>query len=115
MPTWRTRLSTLADQAVRAWPATLALALTLLLFTWTLGTPRYGAPDEIAHTTKAYGTAHRQTIGAPDPDHGSVVRIFTVPTGLTTGDPCFAFHSDINASCTTSNEDPTLVGYGTSA
>ena len=57
MPTWRTRLSTLGDQAVRAWPATLAVALTVLLFTWAMGTPRYGAPDEIAHTTKAYGTA----------------------------------------------------------
>src|SRR3954449_13355709 len=51
------RSTTLSDQAIRCWPACLAIALTLMLCTWAIGVPRYGAPDELAHTVKAYGTA----------------------------------------------------------
>lgn len=116
MPNRRMRPATIIEQAVRAWPATLAFALTLLLCTWAVGVPRYGAPDEVSHTTKAYGTAHRQTIGSPVPDDGKVVRYFTVPAGLVSGDAaCFAFHSDINASCAATSNDSTLVAYGTTA
>lgn len=112
----RIRLTTsISDQAVRAWPATLALALTLLICTWVFGVPRYGAPDEVAHTTKAYGTAHGQTIGSPVPDLSPLTRYFNVPAGMITGDPCFAFHSDVTAACAVVNNDPQIIQYATSA
>ena len=107
--------SSISDQAVRAWPATLALAIILLVCTWVFGVPRYGAPDEVAHTTKAFGTAHGQTIGSPALDRSPLTRYFIVPAGMITGDPCFAFNSDVTAACAVVNDDPHLTQYATSA
>jgi Predicted membrane protein (DUF2142) len=108
--------STISEGAVRAWPATLAVALTTLVCTWVFGVPRYGAPDEVAHTTKAYGTVHGETIGSPVPDgQSALIRYFDVPAGLITGEPCFAFHSDINALCSAAFDDPQIVQYATTA
>ena len=112
----RTRLSDqISDQAVRAWPATLAVAITALLCTWVFGVPRYGAPDEVAHTAKAYGTAHGETIGSPVPAASPLIRYFDIPAGLASGEPCFAFHSDVNASCAVAIHDPHMIQYGTTA
>ncbi len=105
----------ISGPAVRAWPATLAVAITALLCTWVFGVPRYGAPDEVAHTTKAYGTAHGETIGSPVPEASPLIRYFDIPAGLITGDPCFAFHSDVNASCAVAINDPRMIQYATTA
>jgi hypothetical protein len=117
MPNRRGRLtSSISDQAVRAWPATLALVLTTLLCTWAFGMPRYGAPDELSHTVKAYGTAHGETIGSPVPDVSPLTRYFDTPAGLLTGDPaCFAFDAELIASCAIATNDPHIIQYGTSA
>src|SRR4051794_10446777 len=110
------RSTTLSDQAIRCWPACLAIALTLMLCTWAIGVPRYGAPDELAHTVKAYGTAHGETIGSAVPDGSPLTRYFDVPAGLLTGDPgCFAFYPQLNASCSIAANDPRIIQYATSA
>jgi hypothetical protein len=116
MPHRRVRFpSSISDAAGRAWPATLAIALTTLLCTWVFGVPRYGAPDEVAHTTKAYGTAHGESIGSPVPDASPLIRYFDIPAGLLTGEPCFAFHPDVTASCAVAVNDPHMIQYATTA
>jgi Predicted membrane protein (DUF2142) len=87
----------------------------VLLCTWAVGVPRFGAPDEVAHTVKAYGTAHGQTIGAPIPGESPLTRSFDVPAGLISGGPCFAFHSEISATCAVATQDSTTVKNGSSA
>ena len=113
----RIRLSSsITDGAVRAWPATLAVVLTTLVCTWVFGVPRYGSPDELDHTAKAYGTAHRQTIGSPVPDASPLLRYFVVPAGLISGAPnCFAFYPDINASCSVAVDDRHMTQIDTAA
>ncbi|MEP7112242.1 MAG: DUF2142 domain-containing protein [Ilumatobacteraceae bacterium] len=116
MPNRRIRLSsTITAGAVRSWAPTLALALATMLCTWVFGVPRYGAPDEIAHTTKAYGTAHGETIGSPVPDNSPLIRYFDVPAEMISGDACFAFHPEVNASCAITVKDPRIISYATTA
>ncbi|HEX2785077.1 MAG TPA: DUF2142 domain-containing protein, partial [Ilumatobacteraceae bacterium] len=108
--------TTISEGAVRAWSATLAVALTILVCTWVFGVPRYGAPDELAHTTKAYGTVHGETIGSPVADSSPLTRNFDVPAGLISADPaCFAFYPEVTASCAVAVNDAHPVQYATSA
>ena len=113
----RTRLSAmLADRPTRVSHAAIVVAVTVLLCTWAFGVPRFGAPDELDHTTKAYGTAHREMIGSPVPDASPLLRYFIVPKGLISGSPnCFAFHSEINASCSVQVNDSSLTQIDTAA
>jgi Predicted membrane protein (DUF2142) len=116
MGTRRNRITErLSNQHGRAWPAVILLATTVLLCTWVIGVPRFGAPDEVAHTTKAYGTAHGQTIGAPIPSESPLIRSFDIPAGLISGGPCFAFHAEINAACAVAGDDPQIIKFGTTA
>lgn len=116
MGTRRNRITErLSNQHGRAWPAVILVATTVLLCTWVIGVPRFGAPDEVAHTTKAYGTAHGQTIGAPIPSESPLIRSFDIPAGLISGGPCFAFHSEINAACAVAGDDPQIIKFGTTA
>src|SRR4029079_8777006 len=58
--------SSLASSRMR-WSLTVFISVLVLLLTWAFATPRYGAPDELSHTIKAYGTAHGQLLGSTTP------------------------------------------------
>src|SRR4051812_37556910 len=116
MPKRRARLaSSIADDAVRAWPATLAVALAALLCTWVFGVPRYGAPDESAPTPRATGTAPGDTIGPPPRDATPRIPSSESPAGMITGDACFAFYPEVNASSAVTDNNPRIIEYGTTA
>ena len=98
------------------WPAAVFASLLVLLLTWAIGTPRYGAPDELAHTVKAYATAHGQLLGSTTPGTSPLIRKYQVPKSLVSGEPwCFASFPDANAGCAVPNNDPTIVAYESSA
>ena len=91
-------------------------ALLVLMLTWAIGTPRYGAPDELAHTVKAYATAHGQLLGSTTPGTSPLIRTYQVPRSLVSGEPwCFASLPDVNAGCAVPNTDSTIAPYESSA
>jgi hypothetical protein len=98
------------------WPAAVFAALLTLLVTWAIATPRYGAPDELAHTIKAYATAHGQLLGSTTPGTSQLIRRFDVPQGLVSGEPwCFASLPEANAGCAITTVSDTIVSSESSA
>ena len=98
------------------WPAGVFASVLVMLITWAIATPRYGAPDEVAHTVKAYATAHGQLLGSTTPGTSQLIRTFKVPRGLVSGEPwCFASLADVNAGCAIPNDSKTIVAYESSA
>jgi hypothetical protein len=98
------------------WPAAVFASLLTLLLTWAIATPRYGAPDELAHTIKAYATAHGQLLGSTTPGTSSLVRTFNVPRGLVSAEPwCFASFPEANAGCAVPTNDNSIVSAESSA
>ncbi len=81
-----------------------------------MGMPRYAAPDEVAHTIKAYGTAHGETIGERVPGISPLTRLMESPLDLAdAAQACFAFHPEIPASCAIAVADPRIGAVQTSA
>ena len=100
----------------RGWEIGVLVALIVMLGTWVIGVPRYAAPDEPAHTVKAFGTARGETIGDPIPELSVLTRAFHGPLTLASGDPgCFAFNPNIPASCSIPNTDMSWSGIATTA
>lgn len=98
------------------WTIGVGFGFAALLGTWVIGLPRYGAPDEVAHTIKAYGTAHGETTGDAIPGISPLTRSFMSPIDLASeGHACFAFQPDVPASCAAPVGDGTLVRLPTSA
>ncbi len=84
---WTGRLATFA--------ALLAIGLT-----WSLGTARYGGPDEPAHILRAASTARGELVGDPAPTLAGGYRFVTVDAALTTGDPsCYRHDAAEPATC----------------
>lgn len=99
-----------------AWEIGVLVALLAILGTWVVGVPRYAAPDEPAHTVKAFGTARGETIGIPIPELSVLTRAFRAPLTLASGNPeCFAFFPNIPASCAVPNTDTTWSEIATTA
>ncbi len=98
------------------WPAALFASVLTVLLTWAIATPRYGAPDELAHTVKAYATAHGQLLGSTTPGVSTLIRRYDVPQRLVSAEPwCFASLPEANAGCAIPTEDRTLISYESSA
>ena len=98
------------------WPAALFASVLVMLLTWAIATPRYGAPDELAHTVKAYATAHGQLLGSTTPGVSQLIRRYDVPQQLVSGEPwCFASLPEANAGCTVATDDTAVVSYESSA
>ena len=97
-------------------PAALGAAVLAILVTWAVATPRYGAPDELAHTVKAYATAHGQLLGSTTSGTSTLIRTYKVPHRLVSAEPwCFASAPEINAGCAVPTDDKTVVSYESSA
>ena len=97
-------------------PAALLAAVLTILVTWAAATPRYGAPDELAHTVKAYATAHGQLLGSTTPGTSTLIRKYNVPHRLVSAEPwCFASFPEVNAGCAVPTGDKTVVSYESSA
>ncbi len=112
---WRGFASSMTISRTR-WPAAIFAAMLTMLVTWAMATPRYGAPDELAHTVKAYSTAHGQLLGSTTPGVSPLIRTFKVPQGLVSGEPwCFASFPEANAGCVVPTRDSTIVSYESSA
>lgn len=89
--------------------APTGVTLLVLVLTWSIGTPRYAAPDEPAHAQKAFATADGQTIGVPVPGSPSNLRQFDGPGILGPGNiGCFARVPEQPASCATPADDPLI-------
>jgi hypothetical protein len=94
--------------------------LLVLLATWSLGTARYGGPDEPAHVLRAYAVAHGQVQGEV-PDSASIelapgYRIVDVPASLASGDPaCFRHDSAVTPDCAVPSTSTATVPAATSA
>jgi len=107
--------SSLASSRTR-WSLATFFSLLVLLLTWAFATPRYGAPDELSHTIKAYGTAHGQLLGSTTPGQSTLIRMYEVPKGLASGEPwCFASLPEANAGCSVAIRDDTTVAAESSA
>jgi Predicted membrane protein (DUF2142) len=76
-------------------------ALLVVVVTWAVGVPQFGAPDEPAHIYKAYGTAHGELLGAPvSAEFPSNLREFDGPDSLGPPSPsCYNGLPDVPASC----------------
>ena len=84
---------------VASWAAGFLIVFTLLT-AWSLATPRYAAPDEPAHAYRAASLVRGQLLGRPVNVPGDPRVVVQVPTTLTAVGPgCFAFQSQIPASC----------------
>jgi len=98
------------------WALGVFALLLVILGTWVVGMPRYAAPDEVAHTIKAYGTAHGEAIGEEIPGISPLTRTMRSPANLASaGQACFAFQPQVPASCAPSTTDPSVVELQTSA
>jgi len=91
-----------------------------LLVTWSLGTARYGGPDEPAHVIRAYAVAHGDVLGdRPDPatlDLAPGYRVVDVPASLASGDPaCFRHDSTVTPDCAVASTSTEPVAAATSA
>src|SRR4051812_27411477 len=107
--------SSLASSRIR-WSLAIFFSLLVLLLTWACATPRYGAPDELSHTIKAYGTAHGELLGSTTSGQSTLIRTFEVPTELASGEPwCFASLPEANAGCSVVIRDDTTVAAESSA
>ncbi|MEO8095824.1 MAG: DUF2142 domain-containing protein [Pseudolysinimonas sp.] len=112
---WRGLASSLTMSRLR-WPAAVFASLLTLLLTWAIATPRYGAPDELSHTIKAYATAHGQLLGTTTPGTSSLIRTFNVPKSLVSAEPwCFASFPEANAGCAVPTGDTSNVAAESSA
>jgi hypothetical protein len=86
------------------------LALLVVLVTWAVAVPRFGAPDETAHVYKAYGTAHGELLGIPAPGFPDNLREFDGPDSLGPPDlPCYIGQPDVPAACATTETSPRLI------
>jgi len=98
------------------WPVAVALTIGVLLGTWAVGMPRFAAPDEVAHTIKAYATAHGEALGVPIPGHSPFNRAMLSPNDLASDDQaCFALQPDQTAACAVPSSDPALSRHETTA
>jgi len=87
-----------------------------VLGTWVVGMPRYGAPDEVAHTIKAYATAHGQAVGDEIPGVSPLTRYMDAPEDLGADDQaCFGFHPEITPACVVVSTNPTVRPIPSSA
>ena len=112
---WRGFASSLTIGRMR-WPTALFAALLTMLATWAIAIPRYGAPDELAHTVKAYATAHGQLLGSTTPGTSVLIRRFDVPVGLVSGEPwCFASFPEAHAGCAVPTSSNATASYESSA
>lgn len=85
---------------VVAHAAALFAALLVLVLTWVIATPRFGAPDEPAHVYKAYGVAHGELLGDPAEGFPGNLREFDGPASLGAGDlNCFVGKPEVPYSC----------------
>lgn len=93
-----------------------ALILLAILCTWSLGTARYGGPDEPAHVLRAAAVADGQIYGELAPGLPPGYRSVLVPATLATGDPaCFRLESARTGSCSQSTTRPGMISVATSA
>lgn len=100
----------------RRWAVAVFAVLLVLLGTWVVGMPRYGAPDEVAHTIKAYATAHGEGYGDEIPGISPLTRYMNAPADLGADDQaCFGFQPDITPACAAISTDPTVRPIPTSA
>jgi len=84
---------------VAAWAAGFAVVFALLA-AWSLATPKYAAPDEPAHAYRAASLVRGQLLGRPVKPPGDPRVVVEVPATLTAVGPgCFAFKSEVPASC----------------
>lgn len=98
------------------WTVVVFALLLVLLGTWVVGMPRYGAPDEVAHTIKAYATAHGEGYGDAIPGISPLTRYMNAPADLGADDQaCFGFHPDVTPACATVSTDPAVRPIPTSA
>lgn len=76
------------------------LIVFTLLAAWSLATPRYAAPDEPAHAYRAASLVRGQLLGKTVNAPGDPRVVVQVPATLTAVGPgCFAFKSQVPASC----------------
>ena len=93
-----------------------ALILLAILCTWSMGTARYGGPDEPAHVLRAAAVANGQIYGELAPGLPPGYRSVLVPATLATGDPaCFRLQPARNGSCSQATTRPGMVSVATSA
>ena len=93
-----------------------ALILLAILCTWSLGTARYGGPDEPAHVLRAAAVADGQIYGELAPGLPPGYRSVLVPATLATGDPaCFRLEPARNGSCSRATTRPGMSSVATSA
>ena len=60
----------------------IGVAIFVMLMTWAIGVPRFGAPDEPAHVYKAFGVAHGELLGEPAEGFPGNLREFDAPISL---------------------------------
>jgi hypothetical protein len=85
-----------------SWTGRLATFVALLAIglTWSLGTARYGGPDEPAHILRAASVARGELVGELAPTLAGGYRFVTVDAALTTGDPsCYRHDAAQPATC----------------
>jgi hypothetical protein len=86
--------------------------LVVTIAALSIGTARYGGPDEPAHVVRAHAVAHGDLRGDPVPTMPPGFRAVTVPRSLASGDPaCYRFDRDVPADCAVAVDDatPTIV------
>jgi hypothetical protein len=90
--------------------------LALIVATWSLGTARYGGPDEPAHVIRAASVAGGDVRGEPAAALAPGFRVVTVEAELATGDPiCFRRDPTLPAACSVARPSSGTVRVGTAA
>jgi Predicted membrane protein (DUF2142) len=93
-----------------------SFAVSLLMsLCWIFATPIFGAPDEPAHSIRAYSVAHLEILGRENEKHDLKV---DAPLGYSkTGGSitCYAFFESIPASCEHVSNDTKIVPLTTAA
>jgi hypothetical protein len=95
-----------------------SFALSLLMsLCWILATPIFGAPDEPAHSIRAYSVAHLEILGRENKQRGDDLTV-DAPDGYwktASTIHCYAFHEGTPASCARISNDTDIVRLTTAA
>jgi hypothetical protein len=100
---------------LRIWLATF-LVILVVGTCWAAASPRYGGPDEPAHTVRAYSVAHGEILGRDRDAEGEPGTLVDTPSIYVRTNPaCFAFQPAVTGDCLVVVGDSEVIEAPTSA
>jgi len=100
---------------LRVWLATFVVVF-VIGSCWAIASPRYGGPDEPAHTLRAYSVAHGEILGRERDAMGEPGTLVDAPVIYAQTNPaCFAFQPAVTGDCLVVVGDEQVAEFPTSA